>query len=231
MERLAPALAVELSDVAADLPAPMPFEGPEDLPGSAAAAAREALARGETHYTDRPGIGVLRSAVAARLTRGGFEVDADHVLVTCGIEEARFVILQAAMPRGGSVVAMGEPAVGAGVRAQRGKVVPLGRPADVVFLGDERVDPEALRSSRDDHGWLVLEAPDAELSAAGRNLADARTIVVGGLGARSGLLSLRVGFLACSAEAFRKLRDFKQALTICTTNLSQWAAHAWLESR
>lgn len=231
MERLAPALAIPLSAAAADLPAPTALEGPEDLPGSATAAAREALARGETHYTDRPGIGVLRSAVASRLTRGGFKVDADHVLITCGIEEARFVILQEAMPRGGSVVAVERDAVAAGVRAQRGNVVPLGEPADVVFLGDSPVDPHDLRSSRGDHGWLVLEAPDAEPAQAIQDLTDERTIVVGGLGAGSGLLSLRVGFLACSAEAFRNLRDFKQALTICTTNLSQWAARAWLENR
>jgi hypothetical protein len=47
-----------------------------------------------------------------------------------------------------------------------------------------------------------------------------RTITIGGLGEES----WRIGYLASPGGPSGILRDFKQALTICSTNLSQWAA-------
>ena len=230
MEAVAPSLAVAFSRVAAALPTPPLPTGPDELPPEAAQAAREALARGETHYTDRPGIGVLRAAVASRLTRAGFQVDPDHVLITCGVEEARFVVVQTAMPRNGVVTASDRAAVEGAVLAQGGTMGDAGAAADVAFVDLA----EAARGGADapvrDDGWMVLEAPDADLGTCDGGALPAHCIVVGSLGASSGLAGMRVGFLACSADTYRKLRDFKQALTICTTNLSQWAARAWLEA-
>ena len=230
MERVAPSLAVEISQAVATLPTPPQQAGPEDLPREAAQAAREALARGETHYTDRPGIGVLRGAVAARLTQGGFAVDPDHVLITCGVEEARFVVVQAAMPRGGVVSATSRSGVEGAVLAQGGTMGTPHEPADVVFVDVAEADEGGRTASVRQGGWLVLEAPDADVLTYPVDTLREQCIVVGSLGASSGLAAMRVGYLACSADAYRKLRDFKQALTICTTNLSQWAAHAWLET-
>ena len=231
MERVAPSLAVEISHVMATLPTPPQPVGSEVVPSEAAQAAREALARGETHYTDRPGIGVLRAAVASRLSTGGFEVDPDHVLITCGIEEARFVVVQAAMPRGGVVAASSPLDVEGAVLAQGGTMGAPDEPADVVFVDVASMKKGGLTAAVRDGGWLVLEAPDADLLECPVDSLPEQRIVVGSLGASSGLASMRVGFLACSADGFRKLRDFKQALTICTTNLSQWAARAWMEIR
>lgn len=231
MEPVAPVLAVALSTVIEDLPVPRELAGPDRVPAVAAKGAREALSRGETHYTDRPGIRVLREAVATRLRAGGLEVDPDHVLITCGVEEARFVVTQGLMARGGTAAASMPDSVGGAVVAQGGTMVALGEPADLVFVGAVAPHSEDVSSSVGEGGWLILEAPDASLSKPLDRRLSERTVVVGDLGAASGLLSLRVGFLACSAAAYEELRDLKQALTICTTNLSQWAAHAWLEER
>ena len=59
-------------------------------------AAVAALEGGETHYADVPGISSLRQAVAAWLNQtvneGGFTLD--HILITAGIQEARFLTIQ-----------------------------------------------------------------------------------------------------------------------------------------
>lgn len=106
-----------------------------------------------------------------------------------------------------------------------------GDAADVVFVEVADVAKAEASSRVRDGGWTVVEAPDADLGPCDAGALPERCIVVGSLGASGGLAGMRVGFLACSADAYRKLRDFKQALTICTTNLSQWAARAWLEAR
>src|SRR5438067_12272410 len=83
---------------------------------------------------------------------------------------------------------------------------------------------------------LVQSAPYVvwELSAPGpaahpaQEAASARRITT--VDSLDGVLpGWRVGWIAGSEMADR-LRGFKQALTICTTSVSQWAALAWLKS-
>ena len=76
----------------------LPVEGAKDGPVTVAwpalvAAVNEALSRGETHYTDRPGILPLREQVTKSFRkRFGLEADArSAAVITCGVVEARFV--------------------------------------------------------------------------------------------------------------------------------------------
>ena len=58
-------------------------------------AVQDALSRGETHYTDRPGILPLREKVAGLLNRRfGLSYEAGQITLTCGVTEARFVTIQ-----------------------------------------------------------------------------------------------------------------------------------------
>ncbi len=57
--------------------------------------AATALESGETHYVDVPGIGPLRAAVAEFLQESGIpDYKKDNVLITAGLQEARFLAIQ-----------------------------------------------------------------------------------------------------------------------------------------
>ncbi len=205
------------------------------------AAAREAsvtaLERGETHYTDRPGIVPLRQRVAALMSeRFGLTVDAGKgVVITCGVTEARFVAMQQLVPVGGTVVALSHAERVAGACIVRGAGL---RAPDAAIEGDVTVyltgdtpaevrDPWLTQAS--EHGWAVVYEPgEASFHPAAVGLAE-HTVTIGALGLDAGIEAWRVGYLAAPAATAGPLRDFKQALTLCTTNLSQWGALALLE--
>lgn len=69
-------------------------------------AVMEALDRGETHYTVRPGILPLRRALADRIAaEGGPDYDYRHeVLISCGGQEGRFVATQMLVAPGDEVL-------------------------------------------------------------------------------------------------------------------------------
>ena len=71
-------------------------------------AAKDALARGETHYTSRPGVVDLRKAIARISTEQGFPATAESVVVTNGGAEALYITLQAIVAKG-AIVAAPEP--------------------------------------------------------------------------------------------------------------------------
>ena len=54
-----------------------------------------------------------------------------------------------------------------------------------------------------------------------------RTVTIGPIG----YASWQMGYLLAPGKLATGLRDFKQALTICSTNLSQWAALAAMEAQ
>jgi aspartate/methionine/tyrosine aminotransferase len=206
------------------------------VPAAVRAAADEALQRGETHYTDRPGILPLRQQVARRLAREfGAEVDAAKgVVITCGGTEARFVAVQQLLPEGGTLVALSHPERVAGACIVR-DVTLAGPDATVasearvaLYLNGETPNDVAdpwLERARDG-GWpIVFEADAGGRHPAALGLAD-QTVTIGSLGLEEGMASWRLGFLAAPAAKAGPLRDFKQALTICTTNVSQWGALA-----
>lgn len=209
-----------------------------DVPQAVRDAADEALARGETHYTDRPGILPLREQVARDVqARFGVAVDAKGgVVITCGGTEARFVAVQQLLPTGGTLVALSHPE-----RLEAACIV-----RDVTLVGVEDTSPDALE---DDSGvalYLNGETPhdvaDAwlhraetagwpvmfEADAGGRHPATLglaeQTITIGSLGLDEGMASWRLGFLAAPVAKAGPLREFKLALTLCSTNVSQWGA-------
>jgi aspartate/methionine/tyrosine aminotransferase len=208
------------------------------VPEAVREAAREALTRGETHYTDRPGILPLRQNVAAALTKMfGIAVDAKNgVVVTCGGTEARFVAVQQLLAPGGTLVALSHPERVAAACLIRG--VTLAGPNDavsgdavVVYLAGDtpHAVADAYLARAKAHGWAIV----FEADAGGRHPATLgygdQTITIGSIGLAHGMGSWRLGYLAAPAAKAGPLRDFKQALTICSTNVSQWGALA-LES-
>jgi aspartate/methionine/tyrosine aminotransferase len=66
-----------------------------ELPAPVRDAAKAALDRGETHYTTRPGIMELRSAIAERIATHGLTMSASDVVVTNGGAEALFIAMKA----------------------------------------------------------------------------------------------------------------------------------------
>ncbi|MCA9533870.1 MAG: pyridoxal phosphate-dependent aminotransferase [Myxococcales bacterium] len=76
-----------------------------DAPPEAVRAAMDALARGETHYTDSRGLRSLREAIAAdSQARRGVATDPDRVLVTLGTSPAILMALQVLVNPGDEVL-------------------------------------------------------------------------------------------------------------------------------
>lgn len=211
-----------------------------EVPAAVRQAADEALQRGETHYTDRPGILPLRKQVAAQLAaRFDFTADAANgVVITCGVTEARFVAVQQLLPVGGTLVALSHPEQIAAACTIRGAtltgpdqmVQPApGEQAILLYLTSET--PEQVRNDwlkqAKEASWPVIfeVSGDSEFHPANVGLAD-QTVTVGGIGLEQGMESWRLGYLTAPPTTTGPLRDFKQALTICTTNMSQWGALA-----
>ena len=216
----------------------------DGAPARARDAAAAALDRGETHYTDRPGIRPLRAAVARDLDeRYGLGLDPDSVVITCGDTEARFVAVQQLLPPGGALCAitpdreriLGPVSLRGGRLADLDEGGAATAPDASVYYLDAASGAEELASAlgviRSSDAWLIFDttyAPTGRLHPKQHGLAE-RTVTIGGIGFTDGMEGWRVGFLASPPSQTALLRDFKQALTICTTNLSQWAALALLE--
>lgn len=232
----------------------------------AVAAARAALDAGETHYTDRPGVGRLRAALAADIgERHGVELRADNVVVSSGALEgafaaawvalhgqpdaamllpdpahpalprlarlaggsvqrvatsphARFRVTADAVERacraGGRLLLMGSPDAASGAAVEPGELAAIGDLAerhDLVVVLDESIARLA------GPGATVATLRDAP------RLAD-RTVVLGSFSHDAGLSSWRVGYFAATVEAFARMRSLKQALSICSPSVSQYAA-------
>ena len=89
------------SDIALDLSIDQP---PSFLDYEMVENARQALEAGQTHYVDVPGIAPLREALAAHLIETGVTgYSASELLVSAGIQEARFLALQMMAGPGGEV--------------------------------------------------------------------------------------------------------------------------------
>jgi aspartate/methionine/tyrosine aminotransferase len=208
------------------------------VPASIREAAIVALNRGETHYTDRPGILPLRQKVAEFL-RARFDVTVNpksSVVITCGATEARFVAVQQLLQPGQTLRALSHSERVQGAAIVRGLSLLTASDADAdtgaIYLNS--LTPEDIRSrwlarAKDSGGWVIFEVMgDAAFHPAAAGLLE-QTVTIGAIGDEAGLAAWRVGFLAAPEKNATPLRDFKQALTICTTNLSQWAALAHLE--
>jgi DNA-binding transcriptional MocR family regulator len=223
------ALAVRVRRLTGD-PAPLPVGA---VPEWLRARVRDALVAGETHYTDRPGILELRRALVLPFSALGMERGADEVVVTSGEKEALFVSLLALDLEPGDV------AVAFDRCAHRDlfELFGLRRRSDSVQ------SPPRLRYAEivDDApapAWSSLERPlivnlrDGILRELPRRLAEDDPIVIGNLDALPGLESFRVGFVCAPAHLAKRVRSWKQTLSICTASPSQRAAYeAWREAK
>ncbi len=210
-----------------DLAAPAPENPP--IPANVIAAAEDALARGETHYTDRPGIPEFRAWVAAHLLdRWGVRIDPSEVTITCGSTEARYVTMTLLAEPGGAVLCPGDSSRIEGALQLLGARVVDSVNDDVRLL---YITPavyretalELLRRAEETDWWIVWDLSFARLDdfhpAQNEALAK-RVVTINSLSDR--LAGWRLGWMAGSEAALR-LRAGKQAITICTTAVSQWA--------
>ncbi len=211
-----------------DLSAPAP-EGPP-IPAKVIAAAEAALERGETHYTDRPGIPELRTRVAEHLLeRWNVAVDPSEVTITCGSTEARYVTMTLLAEPGGAVLCPGDSARIRGALHLLGARVVDSVQDDVslLYLTPDvyrETAIELLQRAEDTDWWIVYDLSFAKTAPPfhpAQNPKLARRVVT--IDSWSGRLpGWRLGWMAGSDMAL-KLRAGKQAITICSTAVSQWA--------
>lgn len=208
------------------------------VPANVIEAAVAALARGETHYTDRPGIPEFRAWVADDLAqRYAVVVDPSEVTITCGSTEARFVTMTLLAEAGSAVLCPGDSS------PVRGALHLLG--ADIVdSIRDDvsllyitpdvyrETSIELLQRAEDRDWWIVYDLSFAKTAPpfhpAQNDKLASRVVTIDSLSAD--LPGWRLGWMAGSAAALR-LRAGKQAITICTTAVSQWAGLEFLRSR
>ena len=203
-----------------------------DVPANVVEAAVDALARGETHYTDRPGIPEFRQWVADHLgQRFGLNLDPKEVTITCGSTEARFVTMTLLAEAGSAVLCLGDAARIRGALHILGAHV-VDTPEDndqisVLYLtpdDDHETVARLLKEAESRDWWIVYDLSFATASssfhpAQNEKLAN-RVVTVNSLS--QDLAGWRLGWMAGSEAALR-LRAGKQAITICTTAVSQWA--------
>jgi len=195
-------------------------------------AAFKAMHDGQTHYTDRPGIGALREkAVNSLGRRYGIELTPAEVTITCGGAEARFVALKMMVKAGTRIITAGtiEPLQAA---AKLLDIEIAAQPDDadtisVVYITshDAPEKSQPLLDLAEKHGWwIIFEAHNGaqgQFHPAQNPALAPHTLTIGS--ADDSMPGWRVGWMAGS-EMANKLRAFKQSMTICTTSVSQWAA-------
>lgn len=226
-------------------------------------AAKEALARGETHYTVRPGVPELRSAIAARSTRDGFPATTDSVVVTNGGAEALYIALQATLKAGDRLLLAGPVApniremvsfIGAEVveisdsdeiGSVTGSDSSNGSTTTALLLTTSSpftgvdvsiADIQRLVTAAAAAGVVVIldrSSADCRYDAARQTFDDPElgtgVLTVGSLSTSHNLAGWRVGYFTAPASHMSAMRELKQAMSICTTAVSQFAALAALE--
>jgi len=226
-------LSRPLASRIADLPnKPALSDNPQVAPAIIEAAVK-ALGRGETHYTDRPGIVGLRTWVTDYIGKTfGVELQPGEVTITCGATEGRFVVIKQLTTPGSQIVCPGDTSLitGAAHLAQA-SVVQLASDAPKISMlyltpQDNRELVDNLLQQAAEHKWWVIwdisaGVGDSNFHPAQNPKLSGQVVTLGSLSDK--LPGWRVGWMAGS-EKSGKLRAFKQSMTICTTNVSQWAA-------
>jgi len=140
---------------------------PDPTPPQVRQAAREALERGETHYTDANGILPLREALAGHLGELGFAAEPDGIGVTNGGTEALYIALQAALKPGdrAAIVEPLPPHILDMVRFIGAEPVRVAARAEDGFL------PDLAEAARSDARLLLLASPSP---VTGKRIPDAR---------------------------------------------------------
>lgn len=235
--------------------APIPFHVRE--------AAEAALDRGETHYTTRPGVTMLREAIARHLTGEGFPASAEAMLITNGGTEALYIALQTLLAPGQRIAVAGPTAANivAMIRFIGAEPILLPAARGVGFMPSvaaiEEADAEAIllatpspvtgqALSSEELAMILAAARRREMTVfLDRSLATAlydpsrarftdptlgaQVVQIGSFSTGHGLTGWRVGWLAAPEALMKRPRDLKQAMSICTTAVSQFAAMAVLD--
>ncbi len=231
-------LSRPLAQRVAGLNAPLaPIADAPDLPASVIVAATSALDRGETHYTDRPGIPEFRAWVADHLReRYQVSVDPAEVTITCGSTEARYVCMTLLAGPGGSILCPGDSGLIRGAAHLVGARIVDAIQDDISLLYItpdlyRETSIELLQRAEETDWWIVYDLSFAKTDppfhpAQNPKLA-ARVVTIDSLS--DPMAGWRLGWMAGSEMALR-LRAGKQAITICTTAVSQWAGLEWVRS-
>ena len=221
-------------------PAPSPRlqGGGAQLPPNVIEAALAALDRGETHYTDRPGIPAFRAWVADCLReRYNVSVDPAEVTITCGSTEARYVCLTHLVPPGSAVLCPSDESRIRGLLHLVGAriVDSIRDDVSLLYLTPDvyrETSIELLQRAEESDWWIVYDLSFAKSSApfhpAQNPKLAARVVTINSLSEH--MAGWRLGWMAGSEMALR-LRAGKQAITICTTAVSQWAGLEWARTR
>lgn len=204
-----------------------------DLPESVLQAASEALARGETHYTDRPGILALREWAAKGLARFNIGITPKEITITCGSTEARFVAIRLLAKPETNILCLSDASDIVGSAQLLGAQI-VNHPTDpisVLYLTpNEPLDAmQALTEQAVLKQWWVIydmskarpERRSLAWHPAQNPMLAPKVVTIDGLS--DFMPGWRVGWMVGS-EMADKLRSFKQAMTICSTSVSQWAA-------
>lgn len=236
IESLSRPLAVRV----AKLPDPHTWQAGLPEAQAVAAGAIDALDKGRTHYTDRPGIGPLRERVAQQLNEQyQLGLSADEITITCGSEEAEYVALAFFLSKlaGAILTTPGDCAARVQPLADLLAVELIawdGRAPDnaaVIYIGEPGPHSEALLQFAQDRGLPVIWSTTLNAADVGiGQQAELRSnsVLVGGLDTQ--LPGWRIGWLA-GHKTHGGLRSYKQSMTICTPSISQWAALAMLEAQ
>lgn len=211
-----------------------------DIPDFVIQAAMDALARGETHYADRPGILEFRTWVAEHLHQQyGLKVDPKEVTITCGSTEARYVALTIFLETGSQVLCPGDATLIAATTQLLGssvvKSVTDPQKVRVIYLTPDDHDEMVsdLLQQAVQYGWWVIwdvsyARRQCTFHPAKQEALARRVVTIDSLSEH--MAGWRIGWIAGSEAALR-IRAFKQSITICTTNVSQWAALEFVRSR
>ncbi len=215
-----------------------PIANMPSLPASVIEAAASALDRGETHYTDRPGIPEFRAWVADHMReRYRVSVDPAEVTITCGSTEARFVCMTLLAAPGSSVLCPGDSSRIRGAAHLVGASIVDALRDDISLLyirpDDYReTSIELLQRAEETDWWIVYDLSFAKTLApfhpAQNTKLASRVVTINSLS--ESMAGWRLGWMAGSEMALR-LRAGKQAITICTTAVSQWAGLEWARTQ
>ena len=233
------------------------------LPEHIRQAAKDALDRGETHYTVRPGVPELRAAIARQLDREGFSASVDRTVITNGGAEALYIALQATLKPGHRAAVLGpvDPGVlemirfiGAEVHVAAGDpenrfipspedfssieagVLILASPSPITGVAIPSAALEAIVSSAVERGVsVILDRTHSsclyqpEVQPFRERALTENFFLIGSFSVSHALRGWQVGYFVSPEQRIAELRGLKQAMSICTTAVSQFTALAALE--
>lgn len=164
-------------------------------PPAAMDGARDALAKGDTHYPPVPGTLALRKAILAQLEREyAWKGSPENVLVSCGAKHVLYNLFQALLDPGDEVV-FGSPywvSYPAMVQLAGGRSVPVATRAEDGF----RLDPEAVAAAIGPKTKILLLNSPSNPTGAVAPPADIDALVK---------LALDKGVVVVSDEIYRSL--------------------------